>query len=126
MDENGKKTSLNDWETSINPANLSISFKRATGLFSGGFSIWADNQKQFDNGEVNKLQQKEIAKVKHQGVLVLSADVPDADHFWKAAGFFTLPVKIQDGKKSRKWNASYPFEIKATEVDRNWEEGWLD
>jgi len=87
---------------SVNPWNVSVSFKRATGVLTGSFSIWADN------GE----KQSEIKNLKHAGVLLLSrggetsALLPDTA--W-TAGYYLAPTTIKEGSKSRKWNASLPF-----------------
>ena len=99
--EAGSKTRY-DLLESVNPWNVTMSFKRATGILTGTFSVWTDNT----------VKQTEIKSLKHAGVLLLSrgsetsALLPDTA--W-TAGYYLAPTTIKDGKKSRKWNASLPF-----------------
>ena len=90
-----------DWNECVNPQNFSIKLNRATGITTGGFSIWTED-------ETSK-RQKEI-RVKHQGVLVhYPYDSEYCD--FRTRGFFTIPMKIKNGKKTRTWNASFPIGV---------------
>jgi len=96
-----------DLENSVNPCNLQIKFARATGLVSGTLSLWSMNA----SGA-----QKEISGLKHAGVLLYErGDDSSLDAAVMSAGFFTQTVKLTDGKKTRSYTASYPFNLLATE-----------
>lgn len=95
-----------DFAASINPCNVTITYKRATGLINGQFSIWGENEK----GD------KEIAKVKHAGMMILSrsASTMLSDDVI-TGGYYLVPVKLPNGKSTRTWNCSLPFNVKAVE-----------
>ena len=99
--EDGSKTRYN-FMASVNPWNVTVSFKRATGVLTGTFSVWTDND----------TKQAEIKSLKHAGVLLLSrGDETSAllpDTAW-TAGYYLAPTTLKTGTKSRKWNASLPF-----------------
>jgi len=96
-----------DLSASTNPYNVQLTLARATGIVTGSFSLWSDNG----------TKQKEITGIKHYGILVqqrgaetvLPADV-------LTAGFFTQTVKVADGKKTRSWTMSKPFNVRAAKV----------
>lgn len=107
---------LYDFGASVNPANVTIKFVRATGLVSGTVSAWSGNG----------TAQKEISKIKHYGVALGDRDEDSllAPEIW-SAGFFLSPsvtLKNEDTGKTFKWAASLPFNIKAEYVDRDWSE----
>ena len=105
----GRKTTINDWETSVNPQNVQLKYVRATGLVSGSFQLWHEG---YNSRGV--FEQKAQVKASHQGVMILSRDanacLPEST---VAAGFFMLDVnkQIEGTKKTRKWKASFPFNI---------------
>lgn len=74
--------------------------------------------------------QKEIKGLKHNGVLFLSRDAEAslAGDIW-TAGYYLAPATVPSGTKTRKWNCSLPFVIKAVdqgEIDwyaDDWGEG---
>lgn len=99
---------LVDFENSANVCNVSLKFTRATGLFTGGCSLWSEN------GDGTK--QKEVSGFKSYGVFVLAreeaSELPDEV---LAPGFLVKSVKLadEDGatgrRKSRTWTFSAPF-----------------
>lgn len=111
-----------DFAKSVNPWNVSLSYKRATGLVTGKFSVWTEGEDK--NG---KTVDKEIANLKHEGVMLLSraAEAPLAEDVW-TAGYFLMPVTLKEendaGKTvTRKWTSSLPFNIRAIyEGDVDW------
>jgi hypothetical protein len=115
-------SNLADLENSVNPWDVKVSFKRATGIVSGTFNIWTEGFN--TKGDI---VQKEIKGLKHEGVLLLSRDsaAPLADDVW-TSGYYLAPVNLPSGKKTRKWNCSLPFFIMA--VDQGdvdwWENDW--
>ena len=108
------ETKLVDFEKSVNPANVSVSLARATGLVKGSFSVWSEGYK--DETPV----QAEVKGMKHYGILLLSRDSRAADPLHEilsedviSAGFFNVPVKVQDEatSKMRTWTYSGLFNI---------------
>ncbi len=124
LDANGKKTKLIDWSNSVNPCKFTLSFKSATGVFSGAFDLYAS--KYADNGD--ETEQKKIGSFKHQGVLVMTRDetAPLAVEDGVMSGFYTAPTKLVDeaDKKTYTWNASYQLLIGAEEIVNPPTEGW--
>ena len=118
---------LIDWEKTVNPSNMSVSFKRATGIYSGSFDVWAGND--FAGEET---VQKKVGSFKHQGVMLLARDADASEMVFEDAvmpGFFLAPLTLKEkvGTKtvSRKWSASLPFVIAPEEIDQPWlEEDW--
>ena len=104
------------------PSDLVFTLRRATGLFSGSFSIWGS-----DGTEATT----KIGTYSHRGVLLLSADEDAAELPMKAlygnataAGFCTIPVKVPSATGgTRTWKCSLPFLIEAIDVIRDWSEG---
>lgn len=115
VDTQGKKTSYNDWNFCTNAANVKVTFKRATGILTGTCDLWYEGM----NG--TKRVQNAIKNCKHAGVLLMSWDadnLPDSfDEDTWTAGAVVIPQSWKEGKVSRKWNASFPFNIKAEEFD---------
>ena len=106
-DTDNKK--LYDLAASVNPANVTFKFTRATGLVSGTFSAWTETTG----------AQKEIKSLKHYGVMTLArAEDSPLDDSVVTAGFFLMPMKI--GKRS--WNASLPFNLVGEFLDPDWSE----
>ena len=110
---------------SINPCDVKIKFKRATGIVNGSFSVWSAND------ELGK--QKVVKGFKHNGVLLLLRDdfALMGDNV-ASAGFFTQKVTLQETKivkgreknVKRKWTLSLPFNLLATDPgDIDW---WAD
>lgn len=110
---------------SINPCDVKINFKRATGIVNGSFSVWSAND------ELGK--QKVVKGFKHNGVLLLLRDdfALMGDNV-ASVGFFTQKVTLQEMKivrgreknVKRKWTLSLPFNLLATDSgDIDW---WAD
>jgi hypothetical protein len=118
--KNGK---IYDLAGSVNPCNIQIKLARATGIVTGSFSIWSENEA--------GTTQKEITGFKHNGVLILSADemsplAPET----VTAGFCTKNFKMTDenpdtGRKTtRSWDFSAPFNILG--IDQGDVDWWAD
>ena len=112
--------SASDLENSINPWDVKVAFKRNTGIVSGSFNAWTEG---FD--AKGNYVQKEIKGLKHEGVLILNRDAEASlpEDVW-TAGYYIVPTTLPDGKKTRKWNASLPFCIRA--VDQGDIDWWAD
>lgn len=98
-----KDVKLYDLDQGSNVCNLQVKFARATGVLSGTFSLWSENE----SGSV----QKEIKGFKHYGVAVLQ-DPLEMGVF--SFGFALKDVKVTEkdakGKKqTRTWKWSQPF-----------------
>ena len=123
-DANGKKTKLIDWNASVNPCKFTMSFKAATGIFSGSFDLYASK---YDDDGV-ETEQKKVGTFKHQGVLVMTRDesAPLLVEEGVMSGFYTAPTKLVDpaDNKSYTWNASYQLLIGADEIINPPTEGW--
>lgn len=104
-----------DLESSVNPSNLALSFTRATGLFSGSFSLWLG-----DSGIGEETKQKEQVNIQYKGVLTpvksMSSEFVDRP----GMGYYLVPVTLP----GRTWNASYPFEVFGEEFINDWSEGF--
>ena len=124
LDGNGKKTKLIDWSSSVNPCKFALSFKSATGVFSGSFDLYAS--KYDDNGA--ETEQKKVGSFKHQGVMVMTRDesAPLAVEDAVMSGFYTAPTKLVDeaDNKTYTWTASYQLLIGAEEIVNPPTEGW--
>ena len=100
-----------DWVKTVNPANISFTFKQATGLYSGSFEMYGGND------EAGKeTSQTKIGSFKHQGVLVMNRDPAASLTFDDAAmpGFWLAPIKISS---KRTWTATLPFAIEPVESE---------
>ena len=113
-------STLVDLEASANPWDVKVTFKRATGIVGGTFSVWTEGTDAKGN-----LVQKEVKSLKHDGVLILSRDkeAPIAEAVW-TAGYYLAPVTLKSGTKTRKWNCSRPFSIMA--VDQGEIDWWAN
>jgi len=111
---------LNVWESCVNAANLKPSFKRATGELSGTFDLWYEGV----NAKGAK-EQKTLSGLKFYSVLLMNFEdngLLDGD-VW-ATGFYIVPVSFSEksGSKTvtRKYNASYRFDVKAAYAPVEW------
>ncbi len=113
-----------DFEQSSNVCNVSVKLARATGLVTGGCSLWSVS--------ADETKQKEVTGFKAYGALVLAREAasPLAEEIL-AAGFLTKKVKLTDvgvnGRKTtRTWAFSAPFNIMGTELDETdpWADDW--
>ncbi len=117
---NNRKTKLIDWENSVNPENLTVSFKQATGIYTGKFDIYAGDGSDDDGLET---KQTKLGSFPHQGVLVMNRDVSTGSLSFDDAimpGFYTVPV-------TRKFKATLPFVIAPEERTNDWDdETWSE
>ena len=122
----GKATKLNDWALCTNAANVTVTFKRATGIISGSFDLWY----QGTNAKGDFEQVTTLYKgLKHNGVYVPYRwnDGFLEDDVW-TSGYFLAPQKLEyydekAGKtKTRSWTGSYRFDIRAVPVKHDWAE----
>ena len=104
-----KTNRLTDFMLSTNVCNVSVKLVRATGLVTGGFSLWGER--------ADGAKQKELTGFKAYGVLLLARDpaVPLDDRII-APGFATKKVKTtyfdeKGRKKALTWSFSTPFNI---------------
>ena len=104
-------TKQNDFAASVNPCNVQINYARATGLVTGGLSLWVDDGK----------TQRQISGAKHYGVMLLSrAKGSLLDDDIVTAGFLLLPKVVLPVK--RKWVSSLPFNVRAMDAGVDWSE----
>ena len=103
-----------DVEKSTNPSNLKFSLKRATGVFSGSFELWAADYA----GAAVK-----IGTYSHKGVMLFSWDdeatvlpMRSIQGDTVASGFCTLPVKLGSGSSARTWKCSLPFTVESVDT----------
>ena len=124
---NNKKTKLIDWENSVNPANLTFTFKQATGIYSGKFDLYAGDD--FDDDSMETKQTK-LGSFSHQGILVMNRDRDSGTLIFDDAampGFYLVPVKVpvSGSTKTRSFTASLPFVIAPEERVNDWDVlGW--
>ena len=124
----GKKTKLIDWENSVNPANLTFSFKQATGIYSGKFDLYAGNA--FDDDWLETKQVK-LGSFSHQGVLVMNRDENNGILSSEDAvmpGFYLVPVKVavEGSARTRSFTASMPFAIVPEEREKEWDDPYWE
>ena len=106
-----KSGKLVDFATSVNPGNVKLAFKRATGVVTGTCDLWYEGVKS------GAAAQGALKGLKHAGVLVMNRqdDGVLAADVW-TAGAVQLPQSWKEGGVTRKWNASMPFNIRAVEL----------
>ena len=109
------KTKLYDLGASVNPWNVKLTFKRATGVLSGSLSVWSET--------ADGSAQKEIKSLKHEGVLLLSREggEPMLDNRVWTAGYYLVPTTLPKvgAKGTRKWTCSLPFNILTAAPEAN-------
>ena len=119
-----KDGTLYDLVNSVNPCNVQVKLARATGLVTGSFSIWSEDE--------DGLKQKEITSFKHNGVLLLSRDEfsPISDDVISVGFSLKTGLKVTDenpdtgNKTTRSWNLSLPFNLLGVDLgDVDW---WAD
>lgn len=119
-----KSGSVYDLSASSNPCNVQVKIARATGIVTGSFSFWSEDE----NGK-----QKEISGLKHNGVLIpVRDDAAALDDEIRSIGFFTKALKVSDYNETtkrtttRSWTFSAPFNVLGIdqgEIDW-WAEDW--
>lgn len=114
---------LNDLAASVNPCNVQVKLTRATGLVTGTFSVWSENE--------DGMKQKEVTGFKHAGVLLLARDAfaPIPEEV-AVAGTATKALSwseknAETGRTvSRKWTWSVPFNVLG--IDQGEPDWWAD
>lgn len=95
---------INSLKLAANPANMTFSFKRATGIWTGTFDIFVE-------GQAKKFGGKSYS---HRGVLVMYRDpAATIGEDVPMMGFCLLPMKIG----TRSWTASLPFDVVAVSAE---------
>ena len=103
------------WDKCVNPANVKLTFKRATGILTGTCCIWYEGL----NGGV--LTQKYYSNCRHAGVFLMCRD---ADELLPddvvTAGALIIPQTIRrpNGSK-RTWNANFRFNVRSVRHEEN-------
>lgn len=128
------KKKYNEWTNCVNAANVTATFKRATGVVNGTFDLWYEGTNAKGVFEqANKL----YSKLKHEGILLLSrADEGFLDDEAFTTGYFLAPQSFTEevtttdsrGREStktvtRKYTNSYRFDIRAKDLG---EQTWTD
>lgn len=114
--QEGSRT-LNDFEASTNACNVTLAFTRATGIFSGTLGLWFEGE----NAKAETIQ-RELTGLRYQGVLT---PVKEPTSFYAdepGLGYLLVPTRITVDRKTRTWNGSYFFGLKAEEADEPDEE----
>ena len=114
---------LNDLAASVNPCNVQVKLTRATGLVTGTFSVWSENE--------DGTKQKEVTGFKHAGVLLLARDafapIPEEVAVVGAAvkALSWSEKNPETGRTvSRKWTWSAPFNVLG--IDQGEPDWWSD
>ena len=112
-------TRLTDFDRSVNPSGIKVSFKRATGVVSGSFNVWTEGTDARGN-----TVQKSVTGFKHEGVLLLSRDesAPLDEQIW-TAGYFLAP-SVNSSVTGKKYIESRQFNI--ISEDHSGEDPWAD
>ena len=112
-------------DESVNPCDVKIKLKRASGVVSGTFSVWSATG--------DGASQREIKGFKHNGVLLHFRDeFASFDEEVMSAGFFTQKVTLEEEKVvnnktktvKRKWTFSAPFNLLG--IDQGEPDWWAD
>ena len=112
-------------DESVNPCDVKINLKRASGVVSGSFSVWS--------ADGDGAKQREIKGFKHNGVLLHFRDeFSSFDEEVMSAGFFTQKVTLEEEKVvknklktvKRKWTFSAPFNLLG--IDQGEPDWWAD
>lgn len=104
-----------DWPRCVNPANVKLNFKRATGVFSGTCDLWYEGL-----DEKGGIDQKSYSKCKHAGVVLMTrgecASLPGEV---VAPGAVVIPqtILLPNGY-TYTWKSSHRFNIRATAIPR--------
>ena len=98
------------WDECVNPANVKLTFKRATGILTGTCDIWYEAL----NAKGVPVQ-KRYSKCKHAGVFLMCRGEDDIlDDDMVTAGALVIPqtIELLNGAK-RKWNANFRFNVRS-------------
>ena len=107
------------WDACVNPANVKLTFKRATGILTGTCCIWYEGL-----NAKGALTQKYYSNCKHAGVFLMCRDADDLlPEDTVTAGALVIPqtIKLPNGSK-RKWNANFRFNVRSAWNPKTWED----
>ena len=105
------------WDECVNPANVKLTFKRATGILTGTCCIWYEGL-----NAKGVLTQKYYSNCKHAGVFLMCRDADDLlPEDTVTAGALVIPqtIKLPNGSK-RKWNANFRFNVRSAKHPMDW------
>ena len=105
------------WDACVNPANVKLTFKRATGILTGTCDIWYEAL----NAKGVPVQ-KRYSKCKHAGVFLMCRGEDGLlDDDTVTAGALVIPqtIRLSNGSK-RTWKASFRFNVTAAERPMDW------
>ena len=105
------------WDQCVNPANVTLTFKRATGILTGTCCIWYEGV-----NARGAFEQKYYSNCKHAGVFLMcrGADelLPD-DAMTAGALIIPQKIKLPNGSK-RTWNANFRFNVRSAKRPMDW------
>ena len=105
------------WDKCVNPANVKLTFKRATGILTGTCCIWYEGVNAKD-----AIEQKYYSNCKHAGVFLMCRDadelLPD-DVVTAGALIIPQTIKLPNGSK-RTWNANFRFNVRSAKRPMDW------
>ena len=97
-----------DWPLCVNPANVTLTFKRATGVFTGTCDLWYEGV-----DGAGRIVQNRYSKCKHAGVLLMTrgacASLP-GDVVAPGAVVIPQTIRLSSGSKYT-WKSSHRFNI---------------
>lgn len=106
--EKDSTKSYYDWPLCVNPANVTLTFKRATGVFSGTCDLWYEGV-----DGAGRIVQDRYSKCKHAGVLLMTrgacASLP-GDVVASGAVVIPQTIWLSSGSKYT-WKSSHRFNI---------------
>ena len=108
-----------DWPRCVNPANVKLTFKRATGILTGTCCIWYEGV-----NAKGALEQKCYSNCRHAGVFLLCRDATEllpADTMTAGALVVPQTIILPNGSK-RKWNANFRFNVRSAWNPKTWED----
>jgi len=108
-----KNSRLYDLDQSINPCEMELKWKQATGIYNGSFSLWYENADGSD--------QEEVSGIDCYGVLVPQKAGSSTYLSSPGLGFYLMDEQ-PDPEDRRTWTGSYLFEIRSEFVERDWSE----
>ena len=98
------------WDACVNPANVKLTFKRATGILTGTCCIWYEGL-----NAKGAFEQKYYSNCKHAGVFLMCRDADELlPDYTVTAGALVVPqtIILPNGSK-RKWNANFRFNVRS-------------
>lgn len=99
-----------EWDKCVNPANVKLAFKRATGILTGTCCIWYEGV-----NAKGVFEQKNYSNCKHAGVFLMCRGADELlSEDVVTAGALIVPqtIKLPNGSK-RTWNANFRFNVRS-------------